>query len=150
LEELLTAVQSLLDRLPAEVAFRLAVEIQSLYHKFFKGAYYSRTPYPHTPSSSNSHNPPTSTPINSSSSGSGQKRPSDNGAEWWSPSGNGGDGDGNRKRPRKSPSSPGRSGKRWACPYYLRDPHKYCVESEFGDYRKCSKSPGFGEVHRVK
>lgn len=39
---------------------------------------------------------------------------------------------------------------KWACPYYQREPHRYCVETDFGDYRKCAKSPGFDQVHRVK
>ena len=39
---------------------------------------------------------------------------------------------------------------KWACPFYQREPERYCVETEFGDFRKCSKSPGFNQVHRVK
>jgi hypothetical protein len=42
------------------------------------------------------------------------------------------------------------SRKMWACPYYKREPHRYCVVTELGDFRKCAKSPGFSEVHRVK
>lgn len=38
----------------------------------------------------------------------------------------------------------------WACPYYQREPHRYCVRTELGDFRKCAKSPGFSDVHRVK
>ena len=42
------------------------------------------------------------------------------------------------------------SRQKWACPYYQREPHRYCVETEFGDFRKCARSPGFDQVHRVK
>jgi hypothetical protein len=41
-------------------------------------------------------------------------------------------------------------GPKWACPFYKREPERYCVETEFGDFRKCAKSPGFPQVHRVK
>jgi hypothetical protein len=40
--------------------------------------------------------------------------------------------------------------KRWACPFYRREPHLYCIATEFGDFRACAKSPGFSELHRVK
>ncbi|KAE9371696.1 hypothetical protein N431DRAFT_467857 [Stipitochalara longipes BDJ] len=38
----------------------------------------------------------------------------------------------------------------WACPFYRREPHRYCDITELGDFRKCAKSPGFPELHRVK
>ncbi|RFU30669.1 hypothetical protein B7463_g5654, partial [Scytalidium lignicola] len=38
---------------------------------------------------------------------------------------------------------------KWACPFYQREPHRYCVETEVGDFRKCARSPGFDQVHRV-
>jgi len=38
----------------------------------------------------------------------------------------------------------------WACPFYKREPHRYCDKTELGDFRKCARSPGFPEVHRVK
>jgi hypothetical protein len=41
-------------------------------------------------------------------------------------------------------------GPKWACPFYQREPERYCVETEFGDFRNCAKSPGFVQVHRVK
>jgi hypothetical protein len=41
-------------------------------------------------------------------------------------------------------------GPKWACPFYQREPERYCVETELSDFRKCAKSPGFPQVHRVK
>jgi hypothetical protein len=38
----------------------------------------------------------------------------------------------------------------WACPFYQREPGRYCEKTELGDFRKCAKSPGFSELHRIK
>ncbi|KAI9859775.1 MAG: hypothetical protein M1813_006492 [Trichoglossum hirsutum] len=58
--------------------------------------------------------------------------------------------DGNQKRLKLDPKCQGNMGRGWACPFYQRSPHRYCVETEYGDFRKCAKSPGFREVHRIK
>jgi len=55
-----------------------------------------------------------------------------------------------RKRQKLHGEIDARSRQKWACPYYQREPHRYCVETEFGDFRKCARSPGFDQVHRVK
>jgi hypothetical protein len=60
------------------------------------------------------------------------------------------DNDNRRKRPRLNGGIDARSRQKWACPFYQREPHRYCVETEFGDFRKCARSPGFDQVHRVK
>jgi len=63
-------------------------------------------------------------------------------------------GDNNDNNPRKRQKDFGGldvgGRQKWACPYYQREPHRYCVETELGDFRKCAKSPGFVQVHRVK
>jgi len=55
-----------------------------------------------------------------------------------------------RKRPKLDGEIDARSRQKWACPFYQREPHRYCIETEFGDFRKCARSPGFDQVHRVK
>jgi hypothetical protein len=58
-----------------------------------------------------------------------------------------GDGDGRRKRPKRAPlESPvdrEKGGKKFACPYYKRNPKKY------RNWTSCP-GPGWDEVHRVK
>jgi hypothetical protein len=148
-EEFLAAVQPLLDQLPIEIASSLGNELLSLFGIWLGNrTRYQQAPYDGTPSSSNSQNPHGNTPPPTNSTGSGQKRLSDDGSGYSNPSGN--SGDGKRKRPRNVSQTPSGSMRKWACPYYQRDPHSYCVEGDFGDYRKCSRSPGFSEVHRVK
>ncbi|KAH0559336.1 hypothetical protein GP486_004144 [Trichoglossum hirsutum] len=78
---------------------------------------------------------------------SGEKRRLPDGSE--SP-GDGNEGEGNRKRLNLDSNYQGGLVRRWACPFYQRSPHRYCVQTEYGDFRKCAKSPGFREVHRVK
>lgn len=147
-EELLAAIQPLLDRLPGDTASSLSNELSTLFRIWLGNrARYKQTPCEGTPSSSNSQNPLGNTPSRTNSTGSGQKRQSDDG-NYSNLSGNSEQGNGKRPRNTSRPSSG--STKRWACPYYKRDPHRYCVEGDFGDYRKCSRSPGFSEVHRVK
>lgn len=104
----------------------------------------------------NSCSPPSSNPektsgnpsTSASSTGNSKKRSIEDTPDDASLHRNGGNG--NPKRPRKTTSSSEGTGKRWACPYYQKEPHRYCTEGLFGDYRNCSKSPGFSEVHRVK
>lgn len=111
----------------------------------------------HPPSSSSSTPPQSqengsagSSTEHTSSSGSGKRRALCDGSE---PPGDGDDdqnGDETRKRLRLNSQSQEDTAPRWACPFYQRSPHHYCVETEYGDYRKCAKSPGFSGVHRVK
>jgi len=148
-EEFLVAIQPLLDRLPVEIASSLGNELLSLFGIWLGSrAPYHQTPCDGTPSSSTSQNPQRNTHTPTNSTGSVQKRLSDDGSGYSDPSGN--SGDGKRKRPRNVSQTPSGSTRKWACPYYQRDPHSYCVVGDFGDYRKCSRSPGFSEVHRVK
>ncbi len=148
-EELLAAIQPLLDKLPCENASSLGNELLSLFGIWLG----NRPPYQQvlcdgTPSSSNSQNPHGNTLTPTNSTGSVPKRLSDDGSGYSNPSDN--SGDGKRKRPRNISQTTLEPMRRWACPYYQRDPHFYCVAGDFGDYRKCSRSPGFSEVHRVK
>ena len=55
-----------------------------------------------------------------------------------------------RKRPKMYGGVTAKSRPKWACPFYQREPHRYCVETEISDFRKCARSPGFDQVHRVK
>lgn len=60
------------------------------------------------------------------------------------------DDEGRHKKRRLKGKSNTKDRRKWACPFYQREPHRYCVETEFGDFRKCARSPGFDLVHRVK
>jgi hypothetical protein len=77
----------------------------------------------------------------------GKKRALEDGSEH---SGDEGDGDESRKRKKLQSKCHPEPLLRWACPFYQRSPHHFCVETEYGDFRKCAKSPGFSGVHRVK
>jgi hypothetical protein len=55
-----------------------------------------------------------------------------------------------RKRQKYYGGIEAKGRQKWACPFYQREPHRYCFETEFGDFRKCARSPGFDQVHRVK
>jgi hypothetical protein len=44
-----------------------------------------------------------------------------------------------RKRPRLYGGIDVRSRQKRACPFYQREPHQYCVETELGDFRKCAR-----------
>ena len=148
-EELLLAIQPLLDQLPSEAASSLSNELLSLFGIWLGNRPpYQQVPCDGTPCSSNSQHPHGNTPTPTNSTGSVPKRLSDDGSGYSDPSGN--SGDGKRKKLRNVSQTPSGSMRRWACPYYQRDPHFYCVAGDFGDYRKCSRSPGFSEVHRVK
>jgi hypothetical protein len=60
------------------------------------------------------------------------------------------DDEGHHKKRRLKGESNSKDRRKWACPFYQREPYRYCVETEFGDFRKCARSPGFDQVHRVK
>jgi hypothetical protein len=81
----------------------------------------------------------------SSSSKSGERKRASSDGDGSSPPGDGGDGRRKRFKTRPEPQ-PQESNRRWACPFYQREPHRYCL----GKWRLCAKSPGFREVHRVK
>lgn len=53
------------------------------------------------------------------------------------------DGDGRRKKPRKTGPDSKSGGRKFACPYFKRNPKKY------GKWTSCP-GPGWDEVHRVK
>ena len=53
------------------------------------------------------------------------------------------DGDGRRKKPRKTAPNSKSGGRKFACPYFKRNPRKY------GKWTSCP-GPGWDEVHRVK
>jgi hypothetical protein len=76
----------------------------------------------------------------------GQKRPLDEDDE--QPPNN--DDNNPRKRQNLHGTLETESRPMWACPFYQREPHRYCDKTELGDFRKCARSPGFPEVHRVK
>lgn len=83
---------------------------------------------------------------NSTSSLNNKKRDSDNGDDDRSHLGI----EDSRKKQKISEECNKRQRQKWACPYYQREPHRFCVVTESGDFRKCARSPGFDQVHRVK
>jgi hypothetical protein len=60
------------------------------------------------------------------------------------------DDEGHHKKRKLNGESNTKDRRKWACPFYQREPYRYCIETEFGDFRKCARSPGFDQVHRVK
>ena len=147
--EYISGFQGLFDRLPDELEMELrdwlANLTASLLHSWLNN--YTPLQCPAQPSG-----PPTTSTYdatNSSSNptppvGGGQKRTSSD-ANGSFPTGD--NSEGNRKRPRTKVEPLSGSRRRgWACPYYQRDPHQYCV----GEWHLCAKGPGFSQVHRVK
>jgi hypothetical protein len=57
---------------------------------------------------------------------------------------------GHHKKRKLNGESNTKDRRKWACPFYEREPYRCCVETESGDFRKFARSPGFDQVHRVK
>ena len=147
-EAFVNALKPQLDRLPAELASTIRSEVSSLFETWLL-TYLPIQNASHSgiPSSPESKDTPERLPNEIRDNGNKRKRSSEERRDG-SPGENGDDG--GQKRMRKFSSPPKSVVGRWACPYYQKDPHHYCMEGAFADYRKCSKSPGFAEVHRVK
>jgi hypothetical protein len=143
--DFISGVRPLFDQIPDELSIELSRRLAFLFDSWLS----SHIPLqcPAQPSG-----PPTTSNCNTGNSNLNQTRPVVNGQKRASSDGNGssppGDNsDGNRKRPRTKAEPPSGSSRRgWACPYYQREPHRYCI----GEWRLCAKSPGFSQVHRVK
>jgi hypothetical protein len=154
-ENMLSMLRPLFATLPDEISQPLTRDLTLLFDSWAVDGSLER---PSHPPSSSSSTPPRSQANGSagsstehtSSSGSGKKRPLRNGDESPEDGDDDKNGDETRKRLRLSSQSQEDIALRWACPFYQRSPHHYCVETEYGDYRKCAKSPGFSGVHRVK
>jgi len=150
---MLPALRPLFASLPNEIVRSLIPDLTFLFDSWATSGSseypaYSSTPAPSTTANSQSsgsagsligQNPP--------SSNGGKKRTLSHGGE---PPGDSDEDRGNLKRPKLHAKCQGGLVRKWACPYYQRMPHYYCVETEYGDFRKCARSPGFSEVHRVK
>jgi hypothetical protein len=154
-ENMLSILQPLFVTLPNEVLRPLTRDLTLLFDSWAVGGSLERPSYPPSSLPSTSPQSQTNGSAGSStehiySSSSRKKRSLRDGNE--SP-GDGDDdenGDETRKRLRLSSQAQENIAPRWACPFYQRSPHHYCIETEYGDYRKCAKSPGFSGVHRVK
>jgi Homeobox KN domain len=154
-ENMISVLRPLFARLPDEISRPLSHDLTLLFDSLAIGGLQERPS--HSPSSSSStprgsqaSGSAGSSTAHTSSGGRGKRRLIEDGNE--SP-GDGDDdqnGDETRKRLNLNPQSQDNINLRWACPFYQRSPHHYCVETEYGDYRKCAKSPGFSGVHRVK
>lgn len=153
-KNMLSMLQPLFVTLPDEILQPLTRDLTALFDSWAASRSIERYSHPSsspsTPPRSQSNGSSGSSIEHPSSSGSEKKRPLRDGSE--SPGDGDDDKDGDEARKRLRLNSQGREdiGLRWACPYYQRSPHDYCVETEYGDYRKCAKSPGFNGVHRVK
>jgi hypothetical protein len=147
-KEFLHNIQSALDKLPPIIAVYLAAQMCSIIDSLLRHiAAVQRTGRSCSSSSSNTQNPAADSLDVSTSIGKSRKRSSDDDDDGLNPAENGGNGDG--KQQKTSEVSSGGLTKRWACPFYQRNPSYYCMEREFGNYHNCSKSPG-NKVHRVK
>jgi hypothetical protein len=135
----------LFDLLPRELSVELISKLEILMDRWLnKQGILQRPVQDAEAHQSSGSSAPGTSPTFSTPSGSRQRRASSDGDGSSSPGGRGG---GNGKRPRtRQESQTGNAIRRWACPYYQREPHRYCQ----GKWRICAKSPGFREVHRVK
>jgi hypothetical protein len=156
---LLYSIRPFLLKLPMELASQVFNRVESLFNSWSENetvAQHAHGPSAHNPSSSHSSSasPQSQSQLSSNqttnptsvscgkhfldSTNSSSKR------------GNG-DGQPNKRQKQTLPSHDGsNTGPRWACPFYQREPHIYCVLTQYGDWRKCAKSPGFQDPHRVK
>jgi hypothetical protein len=154
-ENMLSMLRPLFATLPEEISQPLTRDLTLLFNSWDVVGSLERPSHP--PSSSSSTPPQSqgngsaeSSTEHASSSGSGKKRPLRDGSESPGDGDNDKNGDETRKCLRLNSQNQEDMALRWACPFYQRSPHRYCVETEYGDYRKCAKSPGFSGVHRVK
>lgn len=153
-ENMLSMLQPLFATLPDKILQPLTRDLTALFDSWAASGSSERYSHPSSSPSTparNQANGSSGSPIeHPSSSGGGKKRPLRDGSESPGDGDDDKDGDEIRKRPKLNFQGQEDIGLRWACPYYQRSPHDYCVETEYGDYRKCAKSPGFNGVHRVK
>lgn len=147
-KECFHTIKSALDKLPQNVGVYLAAQMCSIIDGLLQNmAAMQHTGRPCSSSSSNPQNPAADSLNVITSIGGSKKRSSDDDDDGSSPVENGRNGDG--KQQKTSELSAGGLNKRWACPFYQREPGYYCMEREFGNYHNCSKSRG-NDVHRVK
>lgn len=154
-ENMLSMLRPLFATLPEEISPPLTRDLTLLFDSWAVGGSLERPSHPYSslsspPPRSRANGSAGSSTENTSSAGSGKKRPLRNGSESPRVGDDDQNGDEIRKRLRLSSQRQQDIALRWACPFYQRSPHHYCVETEYGDYRKCAKSPGFSGVHRVK
>ncbi|RDW85220.1 hypothetical protein BP6252_02810 [Coleophoma cylindrospora] len=146
LQDFLLASRQILSHLPSQIAQSLSNSLSSLFESWITLLATSQQASPNaTSSGSFSHSQGESTAENSNSASNGKRRgPHDEQDEFRNS-------DNNERGKRQKVNGDCNAGARqkWACPYYQREPHRYCVETEFGDFRKCARSPGFDQVHRV-
>jgi hypothetical protein len=142
--DFLSDIQPLLDQLPNEISMQLRSRVACLIEAWLSHKNLQRPVHPCENSQPSSSTTVASNLTTTAQTGTGRKRaPSD--GDGSSPSGDRGDGNGKRPKARVA-LQPGSNNRRWACPYYQREPHRYCL----GEWRLCAKSPGFSQVHRVK
>lgn len=145
-EEFISGFLPLINQLPNEITLELSGKLVVL-AEFWLGVHRA-VQCPLRPSEA-----PQSSDFNaagnslrpSSSSKSGERKRAFSDGNGSSPPGDGGDDRRKRFKTRPDPQQ-AESNRRWACPFYQREPHRYCL----GKWRLCAKSPGFREVHRVK
>jgi hypothetical protein len=146
-EDILHEFRPLIEQLPTELSIELGRTLAFLTERWLDNQNIQQRPVParETPRTSDSNAAEASlTAV--PPSGTAKKRASSNEYGSFSP-GEGNRGGGNGKRPKNTLDQHSESTtRRWACPYYQREPHRYCL----GKWRLCAKSPGFSEVHRVK
>jgi hypothetical protein len=146
LEDIMELAQHALSHLPQATISKTLAAVRALFESWAS----------QLASSTHTANGDTSSSFNFSQAGGNserttsnsrsQKRPLDEDDE--EPSNNG---DNNpRKRQNLNGTLDAECRRTWACPFYQREPHRYCDITELGDFRKCAKSPGFVELHRVK
>jgi hypothetical protein len=146
-KQLLSNIQSRIDELPDSMVSYMVAQMCAIFDAILRSlAILQHTGRPCSSSSSNSQNQLASS---SNATRKGKRRASGNGDKNDSTT-PGSSGNGDSEQQRTSELSPDRPTKRWACPFYQRNPDYYCMKREFGDYRACTRSGGFDQVHRIK
>jgi hypothetical protein len=146
------SIRPALLKLPTEIR----IEVFNRLESFFCNWLENKGPVQHAPSEQTS--PSSASPPSRSQSGSNQTSnpTSDSSGKVSSAVPGSAPKKNNDERPKKrrkrelSSYADSLTGPQWACPFYRREPYRYCVVTRFGDFRKCAKSPGFSSPHRVK
>lgn len=143
-ENIVCGLQPLLNRVPDQLGIDFRRLLCLNIGVWLRNRRNLQRPVQHDPPPETSTSNSTATEFpQTSRAENGQKRASNDDDEKFPGEGD----DGDRKRPRiRLKPRPEIGPHRWACPYYQREPHRYCI----GKWHLCAKSPGFSQVHRVK
>jgi hypothetical protein len=147
-EHFLESITPLVCKLPPEIRLSLMANLESRLNKFFSCETFVQSASGSTPLSSS--NAPTSFGDPSVSNTGTNSRKSQ---RYQRGSQNDDDDDrdsldGNQNEDIRKKRLKTYHAQIWACPYYKREPHRYGIQTELCDFRRCAN--GFAEIHRIK